>query len=191
MNINFAKALIISAMIFIGAANADADVRLSTAGLGPATFGMTLQQVEIALGKPLPLNAKQRKNWSTSQCYLETKELPGVSFIFERGRLLVVSLDGSSRLTTRSGIAVGDAERKAIDLLKSDPTYQRNENNYGDGSKTNMEITIGKAAFDTKANAYRGTLMKISSVKGKIVAIEAGHASYVAMVEHEGDDECM
>ena len=191
MNINFAKALIISTMIFIGSANADADVRLSTAGLGPATFGMTLQQVEIALGKPLPLNAKQRKNWSTSQCYLETKELPGVSFMFERGRLLVISLDGSSRLTTRSGIAVGDSERKAIDLLKTDPTYRRNENRYDDGSKTNMEITVGKAVFDTKANSFRGMQMKISSVSGKIVAIEAGQASYVAMDEHEDSGECM
>ena len=34
-------------------------MRLSTAGLGPATFGMTLQQVEAALETRIPVDAKQ------------------------------------------------------------------------------------------------------------------------------------
>lgn len=171
--------------------SADTEMRLSTAGLGMATIGSTLQQVEKATNASFQLNAKQRKNWLTNSCYASSKQLPGVGFVFERGRLHAITLGEGAKFTTRSGIAVGDAERKAIDLLKSDPTYLRVENHYGDGSMTNMEIFVGKDKNNKQNNASDGLLMKISSVKGKIVAIEAGRASYVNMIEHEDDGECM
>lgn len=172
-------------------ASAQTDITLTTAGLGKATIGSTLQTVETVLQVSFQLNAKQRKNWLVEECYVSSKSLPGVGFVFERGRLLAVTLGKGANITTRSGIAVGDSERKAIDLLKSDPTYTRGENHYGDGSMTNMEIVVGKAKFNPQRNAYDGMLMKISSVKGRIDSIEAGRASYVALVEHENSGECM
>jgi hypothetical protein len=56
---------------------------------------------------------------------------------------------------------------------------------------SNMEITLGKATFGKQNSAYAGVLIKISSVKGKIVSIEAGRASCVAMIEHEDDGKCV
>ena len=54
-----------------------------------------------------------------------------------------------------------------------------------------MEITVSKVTFDARTSARLGTMVKISSTKGRIAAIEAGNASYVAMVEHEDSGECM
>jgi len=185
------KIVLAGLVIAVSAASAQTDMTLTTAGLGAATIGSTLQQVEKATNVSFQLNPNQRKNWLVEECYISSNSLPGVGFVFERGRLLAVTLGKGARITTRSGIAVGDAERKAIDLLKNDPTYTRGENHYGDGSMTNMEIVVGKAKFNPQRNAYDGMLMKISSVKGSIDSIEAGRASYVALFERENSGECM
>ena len=167
------------------------ELRLSSTGLGKATFGMTLQQVEATLGVKFPLNAIQQKNWQEHLCYVITPQLLNVGFIFNNGRLQAIDVGEGSIIKTRSGIAVGDSESKAMDILKTDPTYFRQENQYGDRSNTNMEITVGKAIFNNSLNLYDGTMVKISSSKGKIVSIEAGDSNYVTMVEHEDSGECM
>jgi hypothetical protein len=164
------------------------DLRLSSAGLGAAQFGMTLQQVEQALGSRLTVTDRQRRHWQSAVCSVHLKDRPGTQLVFDKGRFAATVLAAPSTIATRSGISIGDPERKAIDTLGKDPTYHRSENRYSDGKGATMEIFVGKVATDARTQELRGTLVRLTSVRGKVQQIEAGLASFVSMDEHEGDE---
>jgi hypothetical protein len=165
---------------------------LGVDGLGPARIGMNAARVEQAIGSPLQVAAERRKTktWLSSECTVGAPRLPGVSFVFDHDRLTAVLLAEPSRLSTRQGVAVGDAERKATAALRSDPTFARNVSRYDDGSNTFTELSVGRATFDQRSNAYLGSIMRFSAKKGTITSIQAGLARYVAVDEHEGSGGC-
>jgi pimeloyl-ACP methyl ester carboxylesterase len=167
---------------------ASAHPRLSANGLGNATIGMTAQQVMQSLGVSLDMDARMRKNWGVAECSVSASTLPGSTFVFDRGQLAAVVLAAPSALRTREGIGVGDNERNAIDAYRTGRTYSRYVGRYDDGSGSSTEITVGVSAFNPSRNKWEGSLLKIRSRKGKITAIEAGLASYVAMDEHDWDN---
>lgn len=162
------------------------ELKLTTAGLGPITFGSSLEQVERTLGSKLKVAPAQRSKWRLGECSVSAAGLAGVKFVFAQGALSAVEIANGSTISTRSGLVIGDLERKAIDLLKSDPTFSRSENRYGDGKGTAMEILLGKTTFDQKTGSYKGNAMRVSSRAGTIVVIVAGLASYVMVDEHDG-----
>jgi hypothetical protein len=94
---------------------------LTVDGWGPVRIGMTEAQVDSALGAKLsgepvePDNACVEKGADT---------LPGLTFMFEEGRLTRISLDSDSKATTPRGIAVGATEEA---VLKAYPKGLRAE----------------------------------------------------------------
>jgi hypothetical protein len=161
----------------------------STGGLGDAKFGMNIESVEGALGQKLLFSKKSISlGVNKLDCtYASIGGIPGVSLRFERGRFTAAILSGPL-VATKSGIKVGDPESAVIGKFKSDPTYQRTSNHYDEKV---MEIYLGKSTFVPKGNGgeYQGRVIKFTSQRGKITAIETGEASYVMMVEHDEDCE--
>jgi hypothetical protein len=73
-------------------------------GLGPVRIGMTRPQVSAALGVRLrgePID-------DASRCIeMGASRLPGVTFMFEGGRLTRISIHDAARVTTPRGIGLG------------------------------------------------------------------------------------
>ena len=76
---------------------------ISARGLSPAVFGMTPAQLSRATGEPLPaLQASEDQNCF----YLDSTRQPGVSFMFEQGRLRRIDIS-TQRVATVKGVGVG------------------------------------------------------------------------------------
>ena len=181
--------IVLSIVSLVAMVCAAAETRLSSAGLGAAQFGMSLQQVEQALGSTFQVTASQRAKWQSGECTTRSAGMPGTSLVFAKGRFSAAVLSKGSSAMTRSGLAIGNAEAKAIATLKGDPTYRRAESRYSDGKGNDMDIIVGKADFDKARGAFKGNIVRIFSQKGRIVTISAGQASYVMLDEHD-DDSC-
>jgi hypothetical protein len=162
---------------------------VSNAGLGDAKFGMHIDAVERALGRPLVLpQGKSKEQVSALQCsYAGLTDLAEVILRFEKGQFRAVDI-GQPNVATRSGFKVGDPEKALIDKLKGDPTYRRGSSRYEDAI---MEITVGKLEMVDQNGQQipRGWLLKFWSEKGRITHIQAGAADYVALDEHDEDCE--
>jgi len=167
---------------------ASAHPKLSANALGNAFIGMTVQQVTQRLGVMMDIDARMRKSWGVAECSVSASTLPGSTFVFDRDHLAAVILVAPSALRTSEGIGVGDDERNAIDAYRSSPTYNRYVGRYDDGSGASTEINVGPSTFNQSKGKWEGSLLKIRSEKGRIVSIEAGLASYVALDEHEGEN---
>ena len=168
-------------------AAAGTELTVSTAGLGDAKFGMDIESVERAMGRPLvPPKGKSKAQVRGMLCsYAGVTDLPEVLLRFEKGRFTAVDIN-KSNVATRSGFKVGDPERSVIDKLKSDPTYTRNNNHYDDAVK---EIYVGKFEMVGQGQQKKpsGYLLKFTSEKGRITHIQSGAADYVTLVEHDED----
>ena len=168
-------------------AGAGSALQVSSAGLGEAKFGMTVESVEKALGQKLSFSKQASKVgvYTLACTYAAVDGLLGVSLRFENGRFTAVDVQKPT-VITKSGFKVGDPESAVINKLRSDSTYERHPNHYNDNVQ---EITVGKAKFTGTANAgqWQGTVVKFTSENGVITSIEAGEASYVNLVEHEED----
>ena len=170
-------------------AGAGSALQVSSAGLGEAKFGMTVESVEKALGQKLSFSKQASKVgvYTLACTYAAVDGLLGVSLRFENGRFTAVDVQKPT-VITKSGFKVGDPESAVINKLRSDSTYQRHPNHYDDNVD---EITVGKAKFTEKAKyagQWQGTVVKFTSENGVITSIEAGEASYVYLVEHH--EEC-
>jgi hypothetical protein len=162
---------------------------VSNAGLGDAKFGMTIDAVERALGRPLVLpQGMSKAQVSALECsYAGLSDLAEVSLRLEKGQFRAVDIN-QPNVATRSGFRVGDPEKALIDKLKGDPTYRRESNHYDDAI---MEITVGKLEMvdQNGQQTPSGWLLKFTSEKGHITHIQAGAADYVSLFEHEEDCE--
>lgn len=162
---------------------------VSNAGLGDAKFGMHIDAVERALGRPLVLpQGKSKAQLGALECsYAELADLPKVILRFEKGLFRAVDIS-QPNIATRSGFKVGDSEKALIDKLKEDPTYRRGSSRYEDAI---MEITVGKLELVDQNGQQmpKGWLLKFWSKEGRITHIQAGAADYVSLDEHEEDCE--
>lgn len=160
------------------------NLKISTAGLGDAKFGMDTATVESLIGQKLLFSdAALTSRLETIECaYATVNDLPGVTLRFEKGRFTVAIIDKPT-VTTLSGLKVGDPEGVIIEKLRNDPTYRRVANHYNDKI---IEITVGKADFVNSGSSgeWKGTVAKFTSENGQVTKIEAGVASYINLVEH-------
>ena len=118
-------------VLFSMLTSAEPMLQASTAGLGEAKFGMTVNAVEKALGKKLLFNQRSRQ----AQCGVAGIDgLPGVALRFEKGRFTVVEITKPT-VSTKIGFMVGNSEKDVISRLRNDPTYNRGENRYDETSK--------------------------------------------------------
>lgn len=161
------------------------NLKISTAGLGDAKFGMDSATVERLIGQQLLFSeAALTSRLETIECaYAKVNDLPGVTLRFEKGRFTVAIIDKPT-VTTLSGLKVGDPEGVIIEKLRNDPTYRRVANHYNDKI---MEITVGKADYVNSGSSgeWKGTVAKFTAEIGQVTKIEAGVASYINLVEHE------
>ena len=160
-------------MVLCGDRTAGAPMpQVSTAGIGDAKFGMTVNAAEQALGHKLKfakdISAAQ---FRTGLCVTASiVGIPGIELVFTKGQFDGLSIDMPT-VTTKTGFKVGDSEAKVINRFQSDPTYKRNENRH-EGPAL-MEITLGKSG-----SAHDTTLI-FRSRKGVITNIMVGHVGYV------------
>jgi hypothetical protein len=168
-------------------AGAAPTLQVSNAGLGDAKFGMNVESVEKALGANLSFGQKDDKaGISKLKCaYARIDGVSGTSLRFEYGRMTVAIIDKPT-VTTKSGFKVGDPESVVINKFKGDPTYRRQSGQYDEATK---EIYLGSAKIVGKdqQGRWQGQLIKFTSQRGVVTAIEAGEASYIMLVEHEED----
>ena len=144
-------------------AGAGSALQVSSAGLGEAKFGMTVESVEKALGQKLSFSKQASKVgvYTLACTYADVDGLLGVSLRFENGRFTAVDVQKPT-VITKSGFKVGDPESAVINKLRSDSTYQRHPNHYSDNVQ---EITVGKAKFTEKAKyagLWQGTVVKFT-----------------------------
>lgn len=161
---------------------------LSSAAFGDAKFGMRADAVERALGKRLILNDEQRAaGIGGLKCgSVSVDGLPGVALHFNDWRLGAASLNKDAKVTTQSGLAIGDPESKVIAALQGDPTYRRDVTRHADPSDKNAptEITVGRSRVDPKTNRVIGAVVQFYSEGGRVSSISAGDAGYVLDDEH-------
>jgi hypothetical protein len=181
---------LLTALVIAGLpATAGAPAELSTNGIGAATFGMSFEAVERALGSTLLLNPEtSRSKLHTLECvYAKVGSLPGVELLFDKGRFAYVAVSKPT-LATRSGLKVGDPERLVIERFKSDPTFYRGL--HGD-SDTEYEILVGQGRWIDNARPdgpqAHGRNIRFFSEKGRVTRIWAGEAGWVLLKEFDVD----
>jgi hypothetical protein len=181
--------MLVGLMLMSPLATADAELVVSTTGLSDARFGMDIESVERALGKPLLLpKGKSIVQLRGVQCsYLGVAGLTDLSLRFEMGHFTAIDVN-KPNVTTKAGVKIGGPEKTIIDKFRSDPTYSRNSNRYDEATK---EIILGKYVMvGSGANMRaRGSLIKFTSEKGRITHIQTGSADYVLLDEH--DEDCV
>jgi hypothetical protein len=150
---------------------------LTASGLGAATFGMTPQRVEQALGHRLTFAPVKSAGGDAECATARMAGVPGVELVFRRGRLFAVAV-GHPWIATTSGFKVGDREEALIARLSTDPTYARNPS-LRDAAA--MEITVGPAVYvgSPATGRWEGQVMKFVSKDGVVRTIESGDAGYV------------
>lgn len=153
----------------------------SSAGLNGASFGMTIDAVEKALGTKLSISGPRNR-----LCGVATiKGVSGLNLRFREGRFIDVEITNPA-ISTKSGFRVGSAEKDVINKFRRDPTYERWASPDGNGV---YEIALGKRAFVGKDSSghWQGRVMKISSKRGVVVRIDLGEAVFLMIDEHEGE----
>jgi hypothetical protein len=98
--------------------------QLTPNGLGPVRIGMTQKRVAEVLKSKLTGEAIEDENVCVEK---EAKALPGVTFMFEAGKLTRISIGKPSPITTARGIGVGvsaaEIRRAYGKLLKAEKNY--------------------------------------------------------------------
>jgi hypothetical protein len=158
-----------------------ASLQLTGSGLGKARLGMSIQDVERALGVKLSFDAADRKAGILKlRCAGgTTASLPGVEFMFNKGRLIAIGSKNPT-ITTAAGFKVGDREAAVISKLQNDPTFRREPNRHDDSFK---EITLGKVTFKP-GKGWEGVLAQFVSKNGVVEQIWVGDANYITLNEY-------
>jgi hypothetical protein len=107
--------VVLTALLFasIGTLHADGDWVIRKDGVGPAKVGMTLAQLNAALGERFtkPSEKGEEGEGGDACFYVKTAKHPHLSFMIEDGRLSRVDVDAPGIRTTE-GSQVGDSEAK-------------------------------------------------------------------------------
>ena len=161
-------AWIVIAALAAGPATA-APLVLTSDGYGPIRIGMTPAKVTAKMGAGFALDPGA----SDGACQqASVKRYPGMSLMFQSGRLTRISLLTGSRIADGRGVKVGDPEAKVRRL-------------YGTVLKVEPhKYEAPPAAYLTAIEARTGRGIKFStSEKRKVEQIDAGEAGAIALVE--------
>jgi len=111
-----------------GSPNLKSGSKVSTAGLGPVTFGLTVEEAEKAAGTTMIPCA------AASSCYRVTPASApeGISFVVQSGRIERVDI-ARGPITTVSGVGIGTTEARIEELF--DDKIQRSAI---DGSRVDL-----------------------------------------------------
>lgn len=164
------RGMICVTALLVGMASASAaDWRLSTAGYGPARFGMTLDEAARALGVELVVDGAVDE----PLCYY-TRPVPaieGLMVMVSEGRVVRFDVDAPG-VVTRSGLGVGDDEARVLEVLGS----------------ASVEVTPHKYAapdgnYLTIWSADRQAAVRFETLNGKVTTFYAGRVPEVTYVE--------
>lgn len=137
-------------------------------GIGPVSIGMTLDQVNAALGEHFsPPTSKEEE----ACFYLEPKHHPDTAIMVLDGRVArvdVLAQEGTVSTTpTESGIRIGDSEEKVKKVYGR--KVEVSQHHYTEGH------------YLTVANGKDG--LRFETDEGKVNAFYAGTASAIELVE--------
>ncbi len=129
-----------------------AKAKITTVGLGPLKIGMSKRQAERVIGRRIRLTALHSRSCMTGRIGHKTWVM------FRRSTLMRVSVEGR-RYATRSGVRVGDSERKVLDtypgqLVRTPHAY------YAGGEYLKILDGRHKVVFETRGD---GRVMQIST----------------------------
>jgi hypothetical protein len=135
-------------------------------GVGPAKVGMTLSQLNTALGEKFAMPIEK----DGQACFeVQSTKYSHISFMIEDGHLSRVNVDAPG-ITTTEGLQVGDSEAKALRAygprLKVEPHHYIDDGHY---------LTV------RSTNGRYGT--RFETEKGKITSFYSGQFASVQLVE--------
>jgi len=135
-------------------------------GVGPAKVGMTLSQLNTALGEKFAIPIEK----DGQACFeVQSTKHPHVSFMIEDGHLSRVDVDAPG-ITTTEGLQVGDSEAKALRVygprLKVEPHHY-----IDDGHYLTVRSTDGRYGI------------RFETEKAKITSFYSGRFASVQLVE--------
>lgn len=140
---------------------------VSTAGLGAVTFGLTVAQAQQAAGTAMIAQGAE------SDCYrvVAHRGPDGVTFLVHEGTIERVDID-SGPVTTRSGVGVGTAESKVIDLFGD--KIQRQSRPDGSTDLVFVPVDAGDRNYRVVFNVAAGSVRSFKSGKIPMVLTETG-----------------
>ena len=140
---------------------------VSTAGLGAVTFGLTVAQAQQAAGTAMIAQGPE------SDCYrvVAHRGPDGVTFLVHEGTIERVDID-SGPVTTRSGVGVGTAESKVIDLFGD--KIQRQSRPDGSTDLVFVPVDSGDRNYRVVFNVAAGSVRSFKSGKIPMVLTETG-----------------
>jgi len=134
-------AVLILALLTGSASALSRNARISTAGLGPVKIGMTERQVERKAKRSI----RRQEGAAGPSC--TTARFGSKDFLLFSGKRLARIYVNSRRYATRSGVRVGDSERKVIDTYGDEVV--RTPHEYTNGSYFKIEDGNRKVVFET------------------------------------------
>lgn len=140
---------------------------ITARGLGSAVFGMTPDQFVQATGEALPASEVLEDQ---SCFYVESKKKPGVSFMFERGRLRRIDIS-TTRVPTSRGVRVGSTISRL--RAKYGASVQDEPHHYSGPEERYLTVLLSPTTavrFETSAgrvsNFYVGEKQQVQYVEG-------------------------
>jgi hypothetical protein len=162
------RGLLLAVFLVAGATTVAADdLRITTAGYGPAKIGMTVAEASAALGMKLVSEGPVDE----PSCHYMRPEpaVEGLWFMISDDRVVRIEVNAPG-IKTRSGLGVGDSEARVKELLPSAEVtphkYVAPDGNY---------LTVWRA--DRKA------AVRFETLQGKVTSFYAGRVPEVEYVE--------
>lgn len=140
---------------------------MTSRGLGPVQFGMTVSQFSRALREPMsePQDPEDRGCF-----YLESKRFADVSFMFEDGKLRRIDVR-TDKITTQDGVRVGatvaQVKRRYGARLSDEPHHYSGPEDRYLTLAMNPDIAVRFETSDAKIdNFYVGYKAQVQYVEG-------------------------
>jgi hypothetical protein len=167
MHRNGASLVIVVCVFIVTAAAASRTWVVRMDGAGPVRIGMTLAQLNTALGEKFSMPEDQEEQ---ACFYADTPRHPGIGFMVEHGRVTRIDVTEAA-VPTASGIRVGDPEARVMKL-------------YG------PKLQVEPHAYDAPEGHYLTLLsadgrygMRFETYQGRVTGFYAGEAHAIAYIE--------
>lgn len=140
---------------------------VSTAGLGPVTFGMTVNAARQAAGTAMIALGPE------SDCYRVTPHRgpEGFTFLVHKGTIERVDIDSGS-VTTRSGVGIGTAEATITELFGDKIQTQARPD--GSTDLVFVPVDLGDRDYRVVFNVVDGAVRSFKSGKIPMVLTDTG-----------------
>ena len=140
---------------------------VTTAGLGPVTFGMTVNAAKQAAGTAMIALGPE------SDCYRVTPHRgpEGFTFLVHEGTIERVDIDSGS-VTTRSGVGIGTAEATITELFGAKIRTQARPD--GSTDLVFVPVDLGDRDYRVVFNVVDGTVRSFKSGKIPMVLTDTG-----------------